>query len=282
MKRLAFLLAALLLTALAHAAAPTELRVMSFNIRYGAALDGPNAWEARRDLLLRTIRDFAPDLLATQECLAGQTQFLSDSLPGYSFVGVGREDGRRGGEMCAIFYRRDRLASVREGHFWLSEMPGIAGSRGWDATLPRIASWVVLRSTADSTRGVCFLDTHFDHAGIEARLQSARLIAGRIGGISAGRPVVIAGDFNAPADPDSAGPYAVLTAAGLVDSYRDRHTPAPGEGTYHAFAGKRDGDRIDWILASRDLTPIEAAIVHAEENGRYPSDHFPVTAVFHW
>jgi endonuclease/exonuclease/phosphatase family metal-dependent hydrolase len=282
MKRLALLLAPLLLTALAHAAAPTELRVMSFNIRYGAADDGPNAWEARRDLLLRTIRDFAPDLLATQECLAEQAQFLTDSLPGYGFVGVGRDDGHRGGEMCLILYRRDRFSSMREGHFWLSETPGIIGSRGWDAALPRIASWVVLRSKADPTRGVCFLDTHLDNAGARARLQSARLIVRRIGRIAGGRPVVIAGDFNAPAAPDSVGPYAVLTAAELVDSYRARHAPAPGEGTYHAFAGKRDGDRVDWILASKDLTPIDAAIVHTEANGRYPSDHFPVTAVFRW
>jgi endonuclease/exonuclease/phosphatase family metal-dependent hydrolase len=262
-----------------------DLRVMSFNIRYGAAPDGPNAWENRRGLLVETIRAFDPDLLATQECLATQAEFLRSALPEYGFVGAGRDDGRLAGEMCGIFYRKERFRLEDEGHLWLSETPGVAGSRGWDAALPRIASWIKLRLTADTLSTLCFGDTHFDHVGVQARAQSARLLCGRFAAAGESAPVVIGGDFNAPAEPDSAGPYRTLTrpgeagAAAFVDSYRALHPAGPEENTYHGFSGTRSGPRVDWILASPDLQPVEASIVRTNREEHYPSDHFPVTAV---
>lgn len=261
-----------------------DLRVMSFNIRYGTAPDGADAWEHRRACLVEAIRGFDPDLLATQECLAPQAEFLRAALPEYGFVGVGRDDGQLAGEMCAIFYRKACLRLEDEGHLWLSDTPAVPGSRGWDAALPRIASWALFRLTADTLATLRFVDTHFDHVGIQARAQSARLLCERFGG--AGDPaVVIAGDFNAPAAPDSAGPYRTLTQPGagcappFVDSYRALHPAGAEENTYHAFSGTRSGPRIDWILISPALRPIDASIVHLSRDGRYPSDHFPVTAV---
>src|SRR3712207_6150887 len=53
----------------AGAPTPGALRVMSFNVRYGDADDGNDAWKFRRDLVARTIRRFDPDLLGVQEAL---------------------------------------------------------------------------------------------------------------------------------------------------------------------------------------------------------------------
>lgn len=262
-----------------------DLRVMSFNIRYGTAPDGPNAWENRRALLVETIRVFDPDLLATQECLAPQAEFLRGALPEYDFVGVGRDDGRLAGEMCGILYRKERFRLEGEGHLWLSETPEIPGSRGWDAVLPRIASWIKLRLTADSLATLCFVNTHFDHVGVQARAQSARLLCERFGAACSTASVVIAGDFNSPAEPDSAGPYRTLTQPGeagfpgFVDSYRAVCPAGAEENTYHGFSGTRSGPRVDWILASPTLRPVEASISHGNRAGCYPSDHFPVTAI---
>ncbi len=262
----------------------SELRVMSFNIRYGTAPDGGNAWLNRREFLLDTIKDFDPDLLGMQECLAAQADFLRAALPRYGFVGVGREDGGQEGEMCAIFFRAERFRKIAEGHFWLSDTPREIGSRSWDSALPRIASWVRLQARADSLREFCFLNTHFDHVGAEARLNSARLIRDRLAAICDGVPVLVAGDFNAPADPTAEGPYQVLTggtvgsAPGFIDTFAALHEIGPGQGTFNGFRGETDGPRIDWILISPDLTPVTAAIIRTHDGGRYPSDHFPVTA----
>src|SRR5690348_4536765 len=100
-----------------------ELRVMSFNIRYGTAKDGENHWDKRHQFLLETIQAFDPDLLGTQETLAFQREYLAEKLKVYDIFGVGRDDGREAGEMAALFYKRDRFEKLDGGNFWLSETP---------------------------------------------------------------------------------------------------------------------------------------------------------------
>ncbi len=263
----------------AQTAAP--LRVMSFNIRYGTAGDGENRWENRRDVLVETIRRFDPDLLGTQETLAFQADFLSQQLPGYTRVGAGRDDGKDKGEQVAIFFKTDRFEKVAAGHFWLSETPDQPGSRSWDAAITRMVTWAKLRDRHGG-REFLWLNTHWDHQGTQARLESAKLMRRWLAEHASRRPVVITGDFNSTED---APPYRRLlegadAAPKLTDAYRHAH-PArqPDEATFHAFTGKRDGSRIDWILCSPDFTPVEAAIDRSSRDGRYPSDHFPVTAV---
>jgi endonuclease/exonuclease/phosphatase family metal-dependent hydrolase len=258
-------------------------RVMSFNIRYGTAADGENAWAARRDLLIDTITAYDPDLLGTQECLDFQAQYLQSQLTGYGFVGAGRDDGQKRGEMCAIFYRKARFRKLSEGHFWLSETPAVVASQSWDAALTRMASWVQLEAREDSLLAFFFLNTHFDHVGALARLASARLLVAMIDSLASGLPTIVVGDFNAPADPHSAGPYAVLVGTEfngpLRDTYRIRHPVSMSlEGTFNAFMGDRNGPRIDWILVAPDVEVTEATIDRTRRGKRYPSDHFPVTA----
>jgi endonuclease/exonuclease/phosphatase family metal-dependent hydrolase len=263
----------------AQTAAP--LRVMSFNIRYGTAGDGENRWEKRRDFLVETIRRFDPDLLGTQETLAFQADFLSAQLPGYTRVGVGRDDGKDKGEQAAIFFKSARFEKVASGHFWLSETTEQPGSRSWDAAITRMVTWAKLRDR-QCDRVFLWLNTHWDHQGPQARLESAKLMRRWLAERDARGPVIITGDFNSTED---SPPYRLLLGAAedalkLTDCYRQVH-PArqPDEATFHAFTGKRDGSRIDWILCSPQFTPLEAAMDRSNRDGRYPSDHFPVTAI---
>lgn len=263
-----------------------DVRAMTFNIRYGTAPDGPNSWESRRDLVLEAIKAFDPDVLGTQECLRFQADYLAEHLAGHEFVGAGRNDGKNAGEMCGIFYRSDRFEKLGEGHFWLSETPGVVGSRGWDAALPRMATWVKLRTRGDTLGGFVVVNTHFDHAGAEARLESARLVSAQTQALRDGMPAVVMGDFNSPADSTAGRPYLeLLSGVGdsrrtLVDAYRAAHPrPGPDEGTFNAFRGLLDGARIDWILVTPGVNVLEGDIDRRHRRGLYPSDHFPVTAV---
>jgi endonuclease/exonuclease/phosphatase family metal-dependent hydrolase len=89
------------------AAAPLTaepVRVMTFNIRYGNAPDGENAWPHRRDLVAKVIADEKPDVIGVQEALRSQLDELAEALPEYDRVGVGREPAG-GGEYSAILYR---------------------------------------------------------------------------------------------------------------------------------------------------------------------------------
>ncbi len=149
---------------------------MSFNIRYGLANDGANSWEFRKERVAETIRVDGPDLLGTQEVQKFQLDFLLERLPGYAFAGVGREDGREKGEYCALFYREDRFENLGSGHFWLSATPEVPGSRSWDTSMSRMVTWVRLRDRRGGDRPFLFANTHFDHRGSQARLESARLV----------------------------------------------------------------------------------------------------------
>lgn len=262
-----------------------EIRVMSFNIRYGTAQDGENHWDRRKDFLVETILAFQPDLLGTQETLAIQRDFLKEKLPAYECLGVGRDDGAEEGEMMALFFRRDRFEKIDGGHFWLSETPDKVGSKSWDSSLPRMVTWVKLRDRRQSAaKPIAFFNTHFDHRGQAARLESARLVRRQVVTLGKDCAAILTGDFNTD---EASPPYQALfdsengVAGPLVDSYRVAHPErAKAEGTFSGFQGRQiEGARIDWIGISRDWQVLSAEIDRTERDGRTPSDHFPVTAV---
>jgi len=254
----------------------SSLRVMSFNIRYGKANDGDNSWPHRRKLVASTIKTFDPDLLGTQETLPFQAEYLSEQFPEYSRIGWSREENPDG-EQCAIFYRTDRFELVESGQFWLSETPDEKYTKSWDSSLPRVATWTILRDRNDDGREFVFANTHFDHRGAKARLESAHLIHERATQLS-GAPIVLTGDFNCP---EGSEPWQALTVSNLLrDTRRVRYPNAEkSEGTFNGFRGRTDGGRIDWILATDHFGVLEADIDRTNEKARYPSDHFPVTAV---
>jgi 6-phosphogluconolactonase (cycloisomerase 2 family)/endonuclease/exonuclease/phosphatase family metal-dependent hydrolase/dienelactone hydrolase len=265
-------------------AADPDVRVMSFNIRYGTAKDGENHWDRRKEFVADTIRAFHPDLLGTQETLGFQRDFLAASLVDYDHLGVGRDDGADRGEMMALFYRRDRFEKLDGGHFWLSETPDQIGSKSWDSSLPRMVTWVKLRDRQQPQTPLVFLNTHFDHLGPTARLESARLVRRQIAKLADGASVIVTGDFNAGEDSD---PYRALFApiddqpSTVVDSFRVNHPDRmPNEGTITGFkADTKSNARIDWIGVSRDWQIRSAAIDRTARDGRTPSDHYPVTAI---
>lgn len=261
-------------------AGPTtpDISVMAFNIRFGTAQDGDNAWPHRRDLVAETILRREPDLLGLQESVAFQVEFLAERLPGYEVYSVGRTPAP-GAESCALFFRKNRFEKMGQGTFWLSETPEVAASKSWDSSLPRIVSWVRLRETS-SDLVILFANTHFDHIGPEARLESARLVRTRLAEIADGAPVVLTGDFNCG---EGSEPYLALTEGegALLDTHREQ-SPASdpaAESTFTGFGLQPGAARIDWILCSPNWGIVSAEIDrHRGKDGRYPSDHEPVHA----
>jgi endonuclease/exonuclease/phosphatase family metal-dependent hydrolase len=266
-------------------AGSAELRVMSYNIRYGTAPDGENHWERRKEFLIETIRSFKPDLLGTQETLAFQRDYLAEKLPEYGVLGVGRDDGKDRGEMMAIYWRKERFEVLDSGHFWLSLTPDIPGSRSWDSSLPRMVTWIKLRDRQQPERPpILWMNTHFDHRGKQARQNSAQLLRRKLEELGQGCSLIVTGDFNSG---EGSEPYRILFGPWeakelpLVDTYRAVHPERRGdEGTFSGFrASNVSGPRIDWIGCSRDWRILEAGIDRTARDGRTPSDHFAVYAV---
>ncbi len=261
-----------------------SINVVSFNIRYGTASDGENHWDKRREFLIETIQSMKPDLLGTQETLGFQRDYLAEKLPEFDHLGVGRDDGKEAGEMMALYFRRDRFEKLTSGHFWLSTTPVEVGSKSWDSSLPRMATWVKLRDRKQTDApNILFINTHYDHRGPTARLESSKLIRRQITELGKDSLVILTGDFNAD---QQSPPYNALfdslenQPSPVVDTFRAAHPQRePNEGTFSAFkAGENRGARIDWIGASPQWKIQSAEINRSAKEGRTPSDHFPVTA----
>lgn len=266
-----FLLALLLLCS--GAAAARDLRVMSFNVRYATASDGPNDWPHRRALMVEVIAREKPDVIGTQELLANQAADLVAALPDYAWFGRDRRGGHSD-EHMGVFYRRDRLRLVAQDDFWLSDTPSVPGSISWGHPLPRMA--VRAQFVTTDGKGFTLFNTHLPYRreDEEARTRGARLIAQRIAAMPG--PVVLTGDFNT----DPASPAHALLTRELADAWTAAPRRSGPAATFHGFTGKPDR-RIDWIL-TRGLRVTDVRTLDDHRSALYPSDHFPVVADFAW
>jgi endonuclease/exonuclease/phosphatase family metal-dependent hydrolase len=246
------------------------LTLMSFNIRYGSAPDGELSWPNRKDRLLKSVREIAPDLIGIQECRDDdQLKDVLAGLPGYAYHGV-----RRGGvseaapEMAPILFNTKSVQILESGSFWLSETPKIPGSQSWGASLPRTLAWLLVERRG---RRIWFGNVHFDHESALARQKSAALVGAYIKSRPLGEAKVLTGDFNAE---KGSVPYGILTSY-LVDAFRISEITPVQEGTFHDFGRLAEPTSIDWVLVSDDLR-IANAWVDIQPDAPFLSDHYSV------
>lgn len=254
--------------------AASSVNVMSFNIRYNNPNDGEHAWPNRKERVAGLIEFHGAELVGLQEVLRGQLDELVELLPGYDWIGVGRDDGKSAGEFAPIFYRRDRFELLDRGEFWLSETPDTVASKGWDAALPRIATWAKFKDL-QFDRELIHLNTHFDHRGDLARVQSAELILNRLETLGDGLPIVVTGDFNVPPSSEA---YQTMTSSLLDARARSNSEPYGPAGTFAGFTAELDeeNERIDYVFINEKFKVLRYGVLSDQWNGRYPSDHQPV------
>ena len=254
---------------------------MSFNIRYGLADDGVDSWENRKGLVSEVIRQHSPDVIGLQEALRFQIDEIRAVLPQYGLIGIGRDGGEEG-EYSAILYRTERFKSDTSNTFWLSDTPA-SPSAHWGNNYRRICTWARL---IEKSSGLAFYvyNTHLDHESQPSRENSVRLIANLIQERRNPDPFVLTGDFNAGEDNPAItylkgkGDVPEASPLPLVDTFRKRHPEAKDVGTFNGFHGQTNGPKIDYIFVTPDIRILDAAIVRTEQEGHYPSDHYPLTA----
>jgi endonuclease/exonuclease/phosphatase family metal-dependent hydrolase len=265
------------------------LSVMTFNIRYGTANDGENRWTNRRDMVFALLRAENPDLIGLQEALRFQVDEILAAVPGYAAVGVGRDDGKAAGEMSAILYRTSRFYVASSGTFWFSDTPETPGSKSWGNRITRISTWA--RFVEGDGRAFTHYNLHLDHESQPSREKSTALLLERIQARAVpAEPVVVTGDFNTgesnaalPVLVGPGGPAAVPAAGAapppFIDTFRALHRDETEVGSFTAFKfGETKGDKIDYVLVQPGTTVLSSGIIRTSQNGRYPSDHFPVVA----
>lgn len=242
-----------------------------------------NGWQTRYPVITNLLRFHGFDIFGTQEGMKHQLENLKDSLPGFAYIGVGRDDGKEAGEHSAIFYNTEKFKVMQQGNFWLSEVED-RPNKGWDAVLPRICTWGLFKETRTGFTFYMF-NLHMDHVGVKARAESAKLILKKIKEMTNGRPVILTGDFNVDQHSES---YKLLATSNvLFDAYETTKLRYALTGSFNAFKPNlATTGRIDHIFLTRDFTVQRYGILddtYRSKDGdtgtaRMPSDHFPVMA----
>lgn len=276
-----------------------NLVVGSYNIRNDNEGDrnNGNGWDKRCSVIANQIEFYEFDVWGAQEVLHNQLNDLIEELPKYAYVGVGRDDGKTAGEYAPIFYKKEKIKMLNEGHFWLSDNTEYP-NKGWDAVLPRICTWAHFQDLKTKKK-FWFFNLHMDHVGVEARSNSAKLILTKIKEMCKKEPVILTGDFNVDQKSDS---YAVLHNSGVFhDSYEVAKISYALNGTFNAFDTNLMTDsRIDHVFVSPSFTVHKYGVLtdtyrspkneskkiqkgdfpkevsFKDYESRLPSDHFPI------
>lgn len=259
------------------AQAQQEIKVMSFNIRLDVASDGDNRWDARKDKVAALMNYYEADFIGAQEVQHHQLQYLLQELKHYNSIGVGRDDGKEAGEYSNIFYNKEKFDVLQQSTFWLSQTPDSV-SFGWNAVCRRVCTYGLFQDKKTKKKLWVF-NTHFDHIGDTARLESAKLITEKIQQLTSTKhPIIITGDFNS--SPNEA-PAAYLTKHFRNARDNSREKPYGPADTWNGFAfDKKPEGCIDYIFLSlHSRMEVEKFATITDSNDKkYPSDHFPILA----
>ncbi len=249
-----------------------DLKIMSYNIKLDYPKEGKNSWTNRKSFMVNQIKFYEPDVLGVQEAMPNQMKDMDSLLTDYSFVGVGRDDGKKEGEFSAIFFKNKELKVLQSSTFWLSQTPEKV-SMGWDAVCNRVCTYALFQDKKTNKKFWVF-NTHFDHVGKEARTKSAVLILDKIKGLNIeNHPVFLTGDFNMEPNHESIN-YITQT---LKDSKAISEIDFGPEGTFNGFHFDQTVTRrIDYIFVSEDVEVNKYAVLSDNWNMQYPSDHLPV------
>ena len=256
-------------------------KIISFNVRYSSApeIDGDNRWELRRDASVKMVAKHKPLVMGLQEACPEQIDFLDLNLTGYKHIGVGRDDGKRAGEMMAIYYDTTRLTLLDSGTFWLSETPEKV-SIGWDAACNRTCTWGHFKVN-DTGFEFLYFNTHLDHLGSQARKNSIKLIVDKMTELNPDNvPVFLSGDFNSTTDDPIFDPLkASLKDARMMSAISDKNI------TYNGFGKVTDNPdaRKEWVIDHiffSGVNPMAFMVLNGNYGVPFISDHYPISFKF--
>ncbi len=273
MKRLFFSIAVFFLFR-ATVFAQTNAVVMTYNIRLNVKSDGENWWESRKDKVAALMNYYEADFIGAQEVQHEQLEYLLKTLPHYRSIGVGRDDGKTAGEYSCILYNNKNYRPVQQSTFWLSQTPDKV-SMGWNAVCNRVCTYSLFEHIKTKKKLWVF-NTHFDHVGATARIESAKLIIERIKELTANQnyPVVLTGDLNAqPTDAPVQYISQHLNNARMISAM----PPYGPVATWNAFKfDEVPKGLIDHVFVSKSISVQKYAVLTDSYDKKYPSDHFPV------
>ncbi len=249
------------------------ISVMSYNIKYDNVNDTVNNWNDRKTEMVGLLKKYQPEFIGMQEVLYRQLSYLNESLADYDYIGVGRDDGKQKGEFSPILYNTKKYKILVTGTFWLSKTPDKI-SVGWDAAMERICTYGLFQSKTSDEKTWVF-NTHFDHIGIKARKNSAKLILKKIRQLNTEKlPVILMGDFNLMPEEK---PIRLIQKK-MDDAQHISKASLKGpKGTFNGFdINALMERRIDYIFTKGFNVESYIHIDERLKSGKHISDHLSV------
>lgn len=257
-----------------------QLNVATYNIRMKTDNDVGNLWKDRNTAVTNLIQFHDFDIFGIQEGFLEQLNDMQRNLTQYSYIGVGRDDGKEKGEHSAIFYKKERFTLIENGTFWLSDTDISTPNKGWDAALPRICTWGIFKDKKNGKKFI-FMNTHFDHIGVIARRESAKLILQKAKEFAKELPLILTGDFNV--DQQNEAYFTLANSKIVKDVYDLASFVYEPNSTFNDWGKSiKKQERIDHIFITKPFKVQKYAILTDTYLGKFPSDHFPVLAQLLW
>lgn len=250
----------------------------TFNIRVGRYTSGSRRWSYRRAMVISLLAEEQYDVIGLQEALPYQLDEILQALPQYAVYAVGRGDEPDEGETCAVLYKKSRFYRLDSGTIWFSNSPSKPGSKFAGTLCPRICSWVRL-ADLQTARSFYVYNVHLDNLSQRARSRSIEILSSLIASRRHPDPFLVLGDFNMKIDHPALHPLFYNSANRMVDTWTALYPHRRNEGTYHKFRGSIFGPKIDFIFTEPKIRILAASINRQDFSGRYPSDHYPVSAL---
>ncbi|MFT6181727.1 MAG: endonuclease/exonuclease/phosphatase family metal-dependent hydrolase [Akkermansiaceae bacterium] len=250
-----------------------EIKVTSYNIRQDTGGDrGDRDWSKRTPGVVKFLKNGSFSIIGLQEAKHNQVEDVQKGLPTFKLLGVGRADGKKGGEYSPLFYDPVIWTAdpKEQGTFWLSDTPEVPGSMTWGNGVTRICSWA--RLIGKDGKAMYVYNTHWDHQSQPSREKAAELILKRIKARKHGEdPVIMMGDFNATTDNPAI--KTLLNSKILID-----HGGDDQKLTFNYWkTGFKPGLRIDHIFTSPSIGKAKFQVLM--DGDPVNSDHNPVVLV---
>jgi endonuclease/exonuclease/phosphatase family metal-dependent hydrolase len=271
-------------TLVMHSRAALPIRLLTHNIRYATTdpFEGEKPWADRRPLMINEFKYNtlynAESFICLQEVLNNQiTDIMTGLGPDWTYIGVGRDDGKKAGEYSPLIFRKAIWDVESWKTVWLNE-DGSVGKKGWDAGSVRIVTMGHFRHVESKKRvlGMC---THFDNSGAVSRRESAKIIEkliaveAKVNGTSI--PYFLGGDLNSETTDDA---YMILNSGN--STVQDTKELAGWKyGDEYTFTGfDEEKTLIDFVFlgprGGRDWDVVGYSVLpNRFDDGVYYSDH---------
>lgn len=257
------------------------IKIGTYNIQYDNLNDKVNTWESRNKILQQILKECDFDIFGSQEPYLIQLEDMMQYMTDYAYIGksiVGETEIKRK-HYNPIFYKKDKFEVLKDGMFWLSETPNVANSKGWDAYSVRMCVWAQFKDKKTGKEFYHF-NVHFDHIGVTARQESAKLMVSKIEEIAGTTPAFMTGDFNSN---QKTVPYnTIVTSANIKDSYSRAESKINADWpTYNGYnyisTPPANATRIDHIFIAGKGSKVNSwELINKSYAQKYPSDHYPI------